>query len=63
MNFNDFMNLVDEVNTKTTTSINVAKTNATYEIVPIYSYEELNKKYGGPITGYDGQSEWCHTNG
>jgi hypothetical protein len=34
-----------------------------YEIVPIYSYEELNKKFGGNKTGYKGKSEWCHTNG
>jgi hypothetical protein len=34
-----------------------------YEIVPIYSYEELHDKFGGDKTGYKGRSEWCHTNG
>ena len=34
-----------------------------YEIIPIYSYEELNNKFGGDKTGYKGKSEWCHTNG
>lgn len=34
-----------------------------YDIIPIRSYEELNKKFGGYTTGYRGQSEWCHTNG
>ena len=34
-----------------------------YELIPIYSYEELNKKFGGRWTGYRGESEWCHTNG
>jgi hypothetical protein len=34
-----------------------------YEAVPIYSYKELNEKFGGDKTGYKGRSEWCHTNG
>ena len=34
-----------------------------YEVIPIYSYEELHEKFGGNKTGYKGQSEWCHTNG
>jgi hypothetical protein len=34
-----------------------------YEIVPIYSYDELHDKFGGDKTGYKGRSEWCHTNG
>lgn len=34
-----------------------------YEVIPIYSYEELHEKFGGSWTGYKGQSEWCHTNG
>ena len=34
-----------------------------YDLVPIYSYEELNKKFGRKWTGYKGESEWCHTNG
>ena len=34
-----------------------------YDLIPIYSYEELYEKFGGSWTGYKGQSEWCHTNG
>ena len=34
-----------------------------YEVIPIYSYEELNEKFGGRWTGYRGKSKWCHTNG
>lgn len=34
-----------------------------YDIVPCYTYEELNSKFGGDKTGYKGKSEWCHTNG
>src|SRR5574344_1213378 len=34
-----------------------------YEIIRIDFYEELNKQFGGKWTGYDGESEWCHTNG
>ena len=34
-----------------------------YEVIPIYSYEELHEKFGGDWTGYRGESEWCHTNG
>ena len=41
---------------------NIVKRND-YNLIPIYSYEELNKKFGGPTTGYQGKSEWCHTNG
>ena len=34
-----------------------------YEVIPIYSYEELHEKFGGDLTGWHGESEWCHTNG
>ena len=34
-----------------------------YELIPINSYEELNKKFGGRWTGYKGESKWCHANG
>ena len=34
-----------------------------YKIIPFMSYEELNLKFGGDKTGYNGRSEWCHTNG
>ena len=34
-----------------------------YKIISFMSYEELNSKFGGDKTGYNGRSEWCHTNG
>ena len=34
-----------------------------YKIIPFMSYEDLHEKFGGDKTGYDGESEWCHTNG
>ena len=61
MSFNDFMQLVDEVNAKTKDVDLGIKSNAQYEVVPIYSYEELHERYGGDKTGYRGESKWCHT--
>ena len=63
MNFNDFMKLAEEVNKKTSSDNLVATSDASFRVVPIYSYEELNEKYGGNKTGYRGDSEWCHANG
>ena len=34
-----------------------------YKIIPFMSYEDLHEKFGGNKTGYQGKSEWCHTNG
>ena len=62
MSFSQFEKLMDEVNAKTSNDV-VMQSHAKYKIVPIYSYEELNKRYGGNKTGYEGDSEWCHTNG
>jgi len=33
-----------------------------YEIIKIDSFSEMNKMFGGDKTGYQGKSEWCHTN-
>ena len=63
MNYDQFMKLADEVNAKASSDVAVATSDAVYEVIPIYSYEELHDKYGGPVTGYNGESEWCHTNG
>ena len=64
MTYADFMKIADEVNAKASDDdINVTSSDAVYEVIPIYSYEELHEKYGGPVTGYQGNSEWCHTNG
>ena len=64
MNYDQFMKLADEVNAKASDDATaMSSSDAVYEVVPIYSYEELHNKYGGPVTGYKGESEWCHTNG
>ena len=31
-----------------------------YDVIPIYSYEELHSKFGGQ-TALGDESEWCHT--
>ena len=61
MSFEQFMQLVDEVNAKTKDVDLCIKSNASYEVIPIYSYEELHERYGGDKTGYRGESKWCHT--
>ena len=34
-----------------------------YDLIFIKTYEDLHEMFGGPKTGYQGKSEWCHTNG
>ena len=34
-----------------------------YIVVPIRSYKEMYSRYGGDMTGFEGESEWCHTTG
>ena len=64
MSFSQFEKLMDEVNSKVSYEVvHTSKADAKYEVIPIYSYEELHEKYGGDTTGYKGDSEWCHTNG
>ena len=63
MNFSQFEKLMDEVNSKEADDVSsIVSSNAKSDVVPIYSYEELNKRYGGNLTGWHGDSEWCHTN-
>lgn len=63
MSFSDFEKLADDVNSQVADIDVVADSNTKYNVVPIYSYEELHEKYGGDKTGWHGESEWCHTNG
>lgn len=63
MKFLDFEKLADQINSQAPAKLNIKNNNGTYNIIPIFSYEELNEKYGGDKTGYKGNSEWCHTNG
>ncbi len=62
MSFADFMKLAAEVTKKTSTN-DIIKSDAKFNVIPIYSYEELHQRYGGSKTGYKGDSEWCHANG
>ena len=63
MNFEQFEKFASDI-TKNIEDVDIAiNADAKYNVIPIYSYEELNKKYGGDKTGYHGKSEWCHTNG
>lgn len=62
MNFTQFKEFADEL-PKNSDDIVTAGAGKEYEVVPCWSYEELNEKFGGDKTGYRGKSEWCHTNG
>lgn len=49
---------------------NMEFSNSDYTLVPITSYEQMNRDYGGPITGdcivdRNGEclTDWCHANG
>ena len=53
----------DEAKASSDKKLKSIKKRDDYDLVPIYSYEELNEKFGGKWTGYKGNSEWCHTNG
>ena len=63
MSLAEFRKLQDEVLSKKGGGAEGVSVDGEYEVVPILSYEELFEKYGGSRTGYDGDSEWCHTNG
>ena len=54
MSFDEFMKLVDEVNKKISSTKNIASSNANFKVIPIYSYEELHRRYGGDKTGWHG---------
>lgn len=63
MSFSEFEKIMVDVNSKIDDIMFSNDSNAKFNVVPIYSYEELNEKYGGNKTGYNGKSEWCHANG
>ena len=64
MSFSDFEKLAEQVNAEASKEdINVGRSSMKFKVVPIYSYDEFHDKYGGSVTGYNGQSEWCHANG
>ena len=64
MPFADFEKLAEEINAKASKEdIDVSNSKLSFEIAPIYSYDELHDNYGGDFTGYKGESIWCHANG
>ena len=67
MSFKDFEKLMSDILAKGQADSDSKLANIQqkddYELIPIYSYDELHDKFGGDKTGYNGESEWCHTNG
>jgi hypothetical protein len=67
MSFKDFEKLMSNILAKGQADSDAKLANIQqkddYELIPIYSYDELHDKFGGDKTGYKGESEWCHTNG
>ena len=63
--FDDFEKYQNEVvDKKRNVDIDIKKDIlAKYTLIPISSYEQLHQQFGGNKTGYEGKSEWCHTNG
>ena len=53
----------DVVDKKRNVDISIKDSTAVYELIPIKSFRQLNTLFGGDKTGYNGRSEWCHTNG
>ena len=68
MKFSEFQKLADDLDKQKEASQedklkDIKIQDKGYELIPIYSYEELFKRFGGPRTGVNGKSEWCHTSG
>ena len=66
IDFKDFSDMMKKVSDEDKAKADNAKFNVEnrgYKIIPFMSYEDLHEKFGGNATGYDGESEWCHTNG
>ena len=67
MSFKDFEKFMSDILVKDQADSDAKLTNIQkkddYELIPIYSYDELHDRFGGNKTGYNGESEWCHTNG
>ena len=55
--------IADEAKASSDEKLKIIIARDDYDVIPIYSYEELHEKFGGNKTGYKGVSEWCHTNG
>ena len=67
MSFKDFEKMMSDILAKSQVDSDAKLSNIQqkddYELIPIYSYDELHDKFGGKKTGYRGKSTWCHANG
>ena len=66
MSLSDFSSMMKKVSDEDRARADNVKfkvENRGYKIIPFMSYEDLHEKFGGDKTGYNGRSEWCHTNG
>ena len=61
--FSSMMKKISDEDTKNAASVKFKVEDRGYKIIPFMSYEDLHEKFGGDSTGYNGESEWCHTNG
>ncbi len=61
--FSTMMKKISDEDAKNAADVKFKVEDKGYNIIPFMSYEELNSKFGGDKTGYNGRSEWCHTNG
>ena len=74
MHFSDVVDFVEKMQEEEDAESNdrlskMEFSNSDYTLVPITSYEQMNRDYGGPITGDcvvdsdgDCDSDWCHAN-
>ena len=59
--FEDFLQTINKA-VSASREVNAGQNGSEYEVVPISSWKQMNKLYGGK-TGLDGDGEWCHTHG
>ena len=59
--FEEFMKSIDD-QTRADAEVEFEVEDKGYKIIPILTYEDLNRQFGGTRTGFQGRSSWCHTN-
>ena len=60
--FSSMMKKISDEDAKNAADVKFKVEDRGYKIIPFMTYEDLQEKFGGNATGYDGESEWCHTN-
>ena len=61
--FSSMMKMISDEDLARADSVKFKVEDKGYKIIPFLTYEDLHQKFGGNKTGYNGKSEWCHTNG